>query len=265
MKLRNANNLQGFTIHAVDGELGTADQFYFDDKNWTIRYLAVRTGGWLAGRGVLISPISIISVDWDTERVNVALTRDQVKASPDIDTHRPVSRQHESAYLGYYGYPNYWAGPHLWGPADYPAGLVIPMAGSVAYVAANSVSSDSHLRSTRTVRGYEIHTVDGEMGQVMGFVFDDVTWAIRYMEVSTGRWWPGKRLLIAPAWIKKVSWLDALVYVNLTRELIQNSPEYCESETITREYEDRLYRHYAKPSYWSNETEPAASSASLNR
>jgi hypothetical protein len=45
----------------------------------------------------------------------------QVENSPEIDTHQPVSRQHEAAYLGYYGYPNYWDGPYMWGPAFYPA------------------------------------------------------------------------------------------------------------------------------------------------
>ena len=43
--LRNAKDLHGFTIRATDGELGTVDQFYFDDESWAIRYLTVETGG----------------------------------------------------------------------------------------------------------------------------------------------------------------------------------------------------------------------------
>ena len=59
--------------------------------------------------------------------MDVALTKKQVENSPDIDTHQPVSRQHEAAYLGYYGYPNYWEGPYLWGSTFYPADLAIPV------------------------------------------------------------------------------------------------------------------------------------------
>ena len=55
--LTNANHLKGLVIQATDGEIGTVDQFYFDDETWAIRYLTVETGGWLGGRQVLISPI----------------------------------------------------------------------------------------------------------------------------------------------------------------------------------------------------------------
>jgi len=121
--LTNATQLKGLVIRATDGELGTVDQFFFDDETWAIRYLTVETGGWLGGRRVLISPISVVHTDWQAKRLDVALTKRQVEKSPDIDTHQPVSRQHEAAYLGYYGYPSYWGGPYLWGPAFYRAGL----------------------------------------------------------------------------------------------------------------------------------------------
>ena len=256
MSLRNARNLHGFKIHALDGEIGTTDQLYFDDETWTIRYLTVKTGGWLSGRSVLISPISILDVDGDARLVNVSLTKEQVEGAPPSDTQRLVSRQHESAYLGYYGYPNYWGGPYLWGAAFAPSDLVRPLPVPVGDTASKNQSGDSHLRSTQAVKGYEIQTNDGELGHVSGFVIDDATWAIRYIEVSTSYWWPGKNVLIAPAWIKQVSWLDSRVYVNLTRELIQSGPEYVEETPITREYENRLYLHYAKQSYWANETQP---------
>ena len=45
--LTNITHLQGLTIRATDGELGTVDQLYFDDETWAIRYLTVDTGGWL--------------------------------------------------------------------------------------------------------------------------------------------------------------------------------------------------------------------------
>ncbi|MGD1095103.1 MAG: PRC-barrel domain-containing protein, partial [Bryobacteraceae bacterium] len=56
--LTNITFLKGLVVQATDGELGTVDQFYFDDETWAIRYLTVETGGWLGGRQVLISPFS---------------------------------------------------------------------------------------------------------------------------------------------------------------------------------------------------------------
>src|ERR1700679_3817287 len=103
--LTNATFLKGLVIHATDGDLGTVDQFYFDDETWAIRYLTVETGGWLGGREVLISPFSVVHTDWQSRRLNVALTKKQVENSPDINTHQPVSRQHKANFLGIYGNP----------------------------------------------------------------------------------------------------------------------------------------------------------------
>ena len=46
--LRNVNNLIGYSIRALDGELGKVSEFYFDDFTWSIRYLVVDTGNWLS-------------------------------------------------------------------------------------------------------------------------------------------------------------------------------------------------------------------------
>ena len=148
--LTNSTFLKDLTIHATDGELGTVDEFYFDDETWGIRYLVVKTGGWLSGREVLISPIAAVRVDWQTKSLHVALTKKQVENSPGINTHQPVSRQHEAEFSSYYGYNAYWGGPFLWGPAYYPADLAIP---SGVFTKAKEESADSHLRSSTAVTG----------------------------------------------------------------------------------------------------------------
>ncbi len=218
--LTNTTNLKGFAIRAEDGELGTVEDFYFDDETWAIRYLTVATGGWLSGRGVLISPISVVGADWQARRLDVALTKKQVENSPDIDTHRPVSRHQEAEFFGYYGYPSYWGGPYMWGPAFYPAGAAYAPIGATEPIADKTwkESADSHLRSTAAVMGYHIAAIDGDIGHVAGFLVDDETWAIRYLEVGTQNWWPGKKVLVSPAWIERVSWEDSNVYAALSRD-----------------------------------------------
>jgi len=250
--LINSKTLKGFSVHARDGELGVVDELYFDDQSWAIRYFTIETGGWLAGRPVLISPISVLQADWVARQFHVSLTKAQIEHSPDIDTHRPVSRRHEAEYLGYYGYPYYWGGPMMWGPAFYPASLAVPAAaaskGTVGAI--HDESPDSHLRCTSAVIGYGIEATDGEIGHVDGFLVDDTTWAIRYMEVATKNWWPGKKVLVSPAWIHDVSWLRSQVTIDVSRESIRSAPEYAESVPVTLDYEDRLFRHYGKTPSW---------------
>ena len=137
--IRSASELKGYTIRASDGDIGEVMQFYFDDEKWTIRYLVADTGGWLMGRKVLISPAALGRVDWNSRTLGVNMTKERVENSPSIDTDRPVSRQHESAYYDYYGYPYYWSGPYVWGPVAYP--VYPPLAPGVAPGAAILVFS----------------------------------------------------------------------------------------------------------------------------
>jgi hypothetical protein len=255
--LRDASELHGLAIRATDGELGTAKEFYFDDSSWAVRYLVVETGGWLSGKEVLISPYSILKTDWNARQVDVALTKQQVEHSPSVDTNMPVSRQHESEYLGYYGYPYYWGGPFLWGSEYYPLGLTTPINASQRKDSGKerATARDTHLRSTRAVTGYGIEAVDGGIGHVHGFVLDEETWAIRYIVASTANWWPGKQVLVSPEWIQKISWSEYKLHTGLTREAIRNAPEYVESRKVSREYEDKLHAHYGKPPYWLRQAE----------
>lgn len=138
------------------------------------------------------------------------------------------------------------------GPCVLPGGLGVPLTvpQEVVVGTISEQSADSHLRSSEIVTGYSIEAVDGEIGHVHGFIVDDEAWAIRYMEVAMRNWWPGKKVLVSPAWVKEVSWVDSKVSVGLTREVIQNGPEYLNSMPITREYENRLYSHYGRAPYW---------------
>jgi hypothetical protein len=111
-------------------------------------------------------------------------------------------------------------------------------------------SADSHLRTTQAVAGYRIDATDGEIGHVERFLVDDETWAIRYLEVATKNWWPGKKVLLSPTWVERVSWEESKVFVAVTREAIKTCPEYVDSEPVTREYENKLYFHYGRPPYW---------------
>ena len=46
----STNELKGNAIAATDGDTGNVEDFYFDDKSWTIRYLVASTGGWFVGK-----------------------------------------------------------------------------------------------------------------------------------------------------------------------------------------------------------------------
>ncbi len=250
--LIKAETLMGYRLGSLDGEIGKAKAFYFDDLHWTVRYLVAETGTWLPGRQVLISPHALVDVNKDARLINVNLTRTQIENSPSLDSDKPVSRQFEEAYFGYYQWPMYWSGSYVWGAYPY----IVRDDEKPKLDAPAEKSWDPHLRSTQDVSGYHIQAADGEIGHVADFIIDDETWTIRYLVVDTQNWWPGKKVLVSPQWIERVSWHDSKVFVNLSREAIKLAPEYTDWSLLTREFEDNLHRHYNRQGYWH--TQPLA-------
>jgi uncharacterized protein YrrD len=263
--LDTVKHLEHYAIHVADGFIGHVRDVYFDDHSWVVRYLVVDTGDWLPGRKVLISPISVTDTNVEDRVLTLALTREQVKSSPDIDTDKPISRQHESSLLGHYGYPYYWGTGGLWGTGSFPAlllnasqrGTAIPAhRADVERVlemgeAGSDPAADTHLRSCNEVMGYRIEAADGHMGNVSDFLVEESTWAIRYLIVNTSEWWSDHDVLVAVSWITSVRWMDNAVTVALTSQAVKAAPLYDSEHSFDRAQEAALFSHHGKPGYWT--------------
>ncbi|MFA6716303.1 MAG: PRC-barrel domain-containing protein [Victivallaceae bacterium] len=222
---KNLESMFGFCIRATDGEIGKVRDFYFDDESWTVRYLVVQTGSWLLGRKVLISFASVKKIDCELSAFIVDLTCDQVRHCPDIDTNKPVSRQHEFELHQHYMLPIYWINA---------PGIDFSGIDSCA-VAENdddeeSATPDSggnqHLRSAKQVEAYLIHAVDGEIGHVKDFVVDLDSGLITHLIIDTRNLLAGRKVLLNTNKIQNIDWLDSEVYVDVSRKDIIDSPEF---------------------------------------
>lgn len=231
-QLRKLEQLRGYRLRARDGEIGTLEEIYFDDRRWRVRYFVVHTGGWLHGRRVLIVPAVVEGVDETEQWVQVDLTRQQIEDSPPVDTALPVSRHYEREYYRHYGWKPYWISDLLFGPDP------------SAPPDAASPPEHPHLRDSAEVQGYQLHARDGEIGRIEDFILEDPGWAVRYLQIDIRGWLPGRRVLVSPPWIWRVDWSKREVAVDLTREVIRNAPPCPVAEVIGRDYELALYKHY---------------------
>lgn len=201
------SHLTGAPVTATDGPVGTVTGALFDPHNWTIRYLLVDTGTWLAGRKLLVSPLSIRPPPGEVEGIELNLSRAQLKGSPDIDTTQPLSGPHERELARYYGHPTH---------ANAPSGQVC---------------------SSLEVTGYEVHAIDESIGHAKDFFFEEdaaatASWRIRYLLVDTENWWPGgRKVLLATAAIARIDRAKKRVHVALTGAQVKTSPEYHELVT----------------------------------
>lgn len=246
--LRSLKEIVNYVLLAKDGEIGRCNDFLFDDESWTVRYMVADTGRWLPGRKVLISPISLGDPDWMKRQFPVNLTQAQIETSPALDENAPVSRRYEQIYFTHFNWPYYWTGADRWGATPIPPA---PPAEAVERLTEKESDPEkTHLRSMKEVKGYYIGAKDGNIGHVEDFIVEDETWAIRYLVVDTRNWLPGRKVLVSPEWIASVTWVDNTVAVNLTKEQVEESPEYDPARPINREYELRLYDFYGRPAYW---------------
>jgi hypothetical protein len=221
--LRSVKQLYGAKLGASDGEIGHVKDCYFDDKSWVVRYLVADTGHWLPGRLVLITPCALRDFDEGGEHLLVNLSRKQIEESPAIASHKPVCRQDEDEYYSYYQWAPYWTGNGLLGGGGFP---MYPAPAPAAGAGRSRDAQDPHLRSTRAVSGYEIHTSEGAIGHVTDFIIHDRTWVICHLIVGTGPWLLGKEIAIAPGHITRISYEESKVFVDVSSETIREAPEY---------------------------------------
>lgn len=244
--LRRVDSLRGRHLHASDGDIGYVDDLLFDDSDWRVRYLVADTSRWLPGRKVLLIPDVLGSVSNEDRVLSVDLTKEQVKASPKIDTDKPVSRQMEIDLFEYYGWSPYWGGGH--GGFTQPVMPDVPA--DQQELSGATPPGDPHLRSMRAVERYAIEATDGPIGHMEDFLVDDEAWAVRYLLVDTRKWLPGRRVILPPTQVARIDWQARVVAVNLSQEKIKNSPPFDTHEAIDREYEVKLYHHFGWPGYW---------------
>jgi hypothetical protein len=108
------------------------------------------------------------------------------------------------------------------------------------------------LQSIKELYGRNLGTLDGEIGRVKDFYFDDRTWAVRYVVADTGKWLPGRQVLLSPhAFNSPLA--DRTMRVNLTRKQIEDSPSIETHKPVSRQYEEEYHRYYGWPYYWEGD------------
>ena len=106
------------------------------------------------------------------------------------------------------------------------------------------------LRNLKPLYGDKLGALDGDVGHVKDFYFDDQSWAVRYVVADTGSWLTGRQVLLSPYAFGSLRQVGKLLLVNLTRKQIENSPPIEAHKPVSRQYEEEYHRYYDWPFYW---------------
>ena len=91
---------------------------------------------------------------------------------------------------------------------------------------------------------YSVYSGNEKVGSIKDALFEQNTGNIRYLVVDTGFWIFGKNVLL-PIGLAHFDYDQRRVYVDgLTKQQVENLPEYKDDMTVDREYEDRVRTSY---------------------
>lgn len=230
---RNINSLTGYTMVATDGEIGNIIEFYFDDETWFVRYLILKTGDWLAGRKILISPDALKKTSWTTGVFSVNISKEQIRDSPNIDTNKPVYRSQEIELYAHYDWESDW-GSQFYEGGSMGKSNAVPVLDREILTSAEKADIRSnqnlHLRSTAKVLNFRIHSTDGEIGPLVDFVMDDQTWQILFLVAKIRKSPNDKKILIPVEHIRKVEWEQVNILLDINTAVVESSELFVESE-----------------------------------
>jgi len=101
--LRSFALLTGYHVESRDGDIGHLEDFLVDDADWSIRFLVIATRNWWPGKRVLISPKSVLQIDWQGKMITLDVDRQQVKDGPAYDPAMTIGAAFTHAFHQHYG------------------------------------------------------------------------------------------------------------------------------------------------------------------
>lgn len=241
--LRSLKSILGYSQEATDGPIGAVDDFYFDDQEWTVRYLVARTGSWLLGRQVLIAPSALDQPDWMYKKLPINHTIEEIKNSPEADLDMPVSRQHEADLHRHFGWIPYW-GPY--GTTTSP-GVLEKAQADLESEPSEVERGDSHLRSLKEVLHYDI-TCGGERnGAASDFIFEDHGWLLHYLIAKIGPALSRRQVMIPVHSIARIDWDSSTFVLDMTEDELESQPDYDPNAPINAEFILKYFDYRGRP------------------
>jgi hypothetical protein len=106
------------------------------------------------------------------------------------------------------------------------------------------------LYKAKTLKGYQLNSLDGDIGNIEEFYFDDQFWTIRYLVANAGTWLTGRQVLISPYALVAVNQDRKDIAIHLSQQQIEDSPSLTSHKPVSKQFEQEYYQYYGWPLYW---------------
>ncbi|MGW4650135.1 PRC-barrel domain-containing protein [Kitasatospora sp. NPDC004289] len=92
-------DLVGYAVDAGDGHIGKVHRL---SEEVDASHLVVDTGPWIFGKHVLLPAGTVLRIDHEEERIQVARTKDEIKHAPEYVPDPPAGTDYRDQYTHYY-------------------------------------------------------------------------------------------------------------------------------------------------------------------
>jgi hypothetical protein len=238
--LVNINNLINLKVTASNDPVGRVNDFYFSDLDWNISYAEVKPK-LLVLKNILANNMKFGQPNLDHKLLPILISKDKVAQQPTADSVKTLSDQKENHQAAFATWPLNLSNLNA---------LDISEAQKLADIMVRDkkdLKTDSHLRSFKEIKGYYIKTPTGSFGHLKSLILETEIWKIKYLLIQKRRLVrPNKKILVSPANVVDIKWEDNSIYIDLSKNIIRESPEYEDIKSISDNFEKKLIRHYLK-------------------
>lgn len=106
--------------------------------------------------------------------------------------------------------------------------------------------------AAKDIYGTPVEGSDCRAGTLYDLLFDDQTWRLRHLVVSTDRLFLGRQVLLAPAAVEQADWLERRLRLRLTREQVRHSPSVESDLPVARRESAMAAQVLVWEAYWTN-------------
>ncbi len=100
------------------------------------------------------------------------------------------------------------------------------------------------------LKGFSVEASDGRIGTVVDFLFDEVSWKLRWLVIDCGSWLRGRKTLIHPSAISQEDLERQHFVVSLTKAQVEGGPALAEDKPVSQQMENQLYTYYGWDPLW---------------
>ena len=222
----NLSKISLLKVKAVEGDVGFVEDYLFDDDLWTIRYIVANVRPWIDTEEVLLTPLSIKGLDQKHKEIEFCHDKKSIENSPRISADEPVKRHQEKILLRENRASKHLIDDEGTVEEDSQRSLGVSMHPEALVTKSKKTTEkdecNSHLRSFREIRGYEVYCVDDFLGYLEDVEVDDEAWNVLCLLVKTDQ---GQNLKLAPGWVDCIYGSENMMKLNVPRVTVYENQD----------------------------------------